>query len=77
MPKGFVTSGLKIPLPPSSNQPRTGCFTCISIEGSVKGKYAGTYLISVAPASSLAKISRRPSKVLMLTPSSITIPSVW
>ena len=37
-PSDFVTSGRKMPLPPSSNQPSTGCLMWTSIEGSVNGK---------------------------------------
>ena len=44
-PNGYVISGLKIPEPASSIQPRSGCFANNSAEGSVKGKYAGFIFI--------------------------------
>ena len=38
IPMAFVTSGRKMPDPPSSNQPNLGCLMWTSMLGSVKGK---------------------------------------
>jgi len=48
----------------------------LKTDGSVKGKYPGTYRTSVAPASSSANIFNKPSRLRRLTSSPRTIPSV-
>ena len=50
IPRGFVTSGLKIPIPNSSTHfPNLSLYTIVCSDGSVYGKNVGQNFIFVIP----------------------------